>query len=96
MSAARHLQYMGAHFVLLAEGKRPAWRRWNQRRPPLQLVDEHASTGRLGIIPASVRAVVVDVDVGRGRLSQRPRVSPGPSWGHAAASTSGMTLQRLR
>ena len=64
MSPARHLQYMGAHFVLLAEGKRPAWRGWNQRRPPLQLIDEHASTGRLGIIPASVRAVVVDVDAG--------------------------------
>ena len=64
MSAARHLQLLGAHFVLLAEGKRPAWWGWNQRRPPLQLVDEHASTGRLGIIPASVRAVVVDVDHG--------------------------------
>ena len=64
MNAARHLQHMGGHFVLLAEGKRPAWRGWNQRRPPLHLIEDHASTGRLGIIPASVGGIVVDVDAG--------------------------------
>ena len=64
MNAARHLQLMGGHFVLLAAGKRPAWRGWNQRRPPLRLVEEHAAAGLVGIIPASVRAVVVDVDRG--------------------------------
>ena len=64
MNAARQLQHRGGHFVLLAEGKRPAWRGWNQRRPPLRLVEEHAAAGLVGIIPASVRAVVVDVDHG--------------------------------
>ena len=67
MSAARHLQHLGAHFVLLsakADGKRPAWEGWPERRPPLRLVEEHAAAGLVGIIPASVRAVVVDVDAG--------------------------------
>ena len=64
MNAARQLQHTGGHFVLLAEGKRPAWRGWPERRPPLHLIEEHASAGRLGIIPASLGGIVVDVDAG--------------------------------
>ena len=54
----------GAHFVL-CDGKRPIWKRWQQHRPTLEVVEHHADHGRsIGIVPASIGTSALDVDHG--------------------------------
>ena len=54
-----------AHLVLVGKAKRPIWKRWNKRRPGVEVVEHHASTGRhVGIIPASIHTSALDCDKG--------------------------------
>ena len=55
------LQDRGAHFVL-CDGKRPVWRRWQKRRPGIDLVLSHGP--ELGLIPYSIGTSALDVDWG--------------------------------
>lgn len=53
----------GARFVL-ADQHKAAGRGWHQRMPDLAEVAAHAAgVGLIGIVPASVRCMVVDVDI---------------------------------
>lgn len=52
----------GAHFVLLRDNSLPAWKGWPDRRPGLDVVLQHDQP--LGIVPASIDRLVVDVDSG--------------------------------
>ena len=59
----KRLHGAGAHFVLCDVDKAPIWRRWQLRRPSAKAVLRHlASKEPVGIIPASVSALVLDVD----------------------------------
>ena len=51
----------GAHFVL-CRGKKPIWKAWRRRRPPLEIVAGHGL--ELGIIPYSIGTSALDVDRG--------------------------------
>ena len=56
------LHAAGGHFVLCGSDKRALFEKWEQPpRPTLAAVLAHK--GRLGLIPASIGAVVVDVDL---------------------------------
>ena len=59
-AAVTYLHGAGAHFVLCA-GKRPLWRRWQKRRPPLDICLTHPE---IGLVPFSVGTSALDVDVG--------------------------------
>lgn len=59
--AVAYLQNRGAHFVL-CDGKRPVWKRWQKRRPPVAVVT--ADPGNVGIMPASIDTSALDVDRG--------------------------------
>lgn len=64
MSKARlpFLEGYGAHLVLL-DGKKPIQKGWKDNKPPMSEVSNHyINGGSIGIIPASVGCVVVDVD----------------------------------
>lgn len=62
------LEGYGAHLVLL-DGKKPIHKGWQQNKPPMADVSEHyINGGSIGIIPASVGCVVVDVDSNDGDL----------------------------
>ena len=54
------LNAAGAHLVLCNDDKSPCWQRWQLRRPSVAAVLAHK--GPVGIIPASVSALVLDVD----------------------------------
>ena len=56
-----YLQEQGAHFVL-CDGKRPIWKGWQRRRPPVDVVLAH--DGNVGLLPASIEATALDVDRG--------------------------------
>ena len=65
MSALGALHTRGAHFVLCRGDKRPLAVGWQKKRPGFAVVEEHAEAGGLvGVIPASLGCVVVDVDEG--------------------------------
>ena len=63
--ALRYLHERGAHFVL-ANDKKPIWKRWNVRKPSIETVLHHieARGGEIGLIPNSLRTTAVDVDAG--------------------------------
>ena len=62
MGAALEVLYdRGAHFVL-CRGKRPVWKGWLSRRPPLESVAAHGP--ELGIVPGSIGTSALDVDRG--------------------------------
>ena len=52
----------GAHFVLCREDKRPLWKAWQHAFPSIAVCAEHA--GPLGIIPASIKTLGLDIDAG--------------------------------
>ena len=55
----------GAHFVLCRPDKRAVSAGWQKTRPDLEAVIAHArSPGHVGVIPASLGCVVIDVDEG--------------------------------
>ena len=55
----------GAHFVLCRVDKHPLWREWQKKQPGFEAVKRHAAAGGLvGLVPASLGCVVVDVDEG--------------------------------
>ena len=65
MSALGALHTRGAHFVLCRGDKRPLSAGWQKKRPGFEAVKRHAEAGGLvGVIPASLGCVVVDVDEG--------------------------------
>ena len=65
MNALEALHERGAHFVLCRGDKRPVSVAWQETRPGLSAVEEHAARGGLvGVIPGSLGCVVVDVDEG--------------------------------
>ena len=65
MSALEALHTRGAHFVLCRVDKRPLWREWQKKQPGFEAVKRHAAAGGLvGLVPASLGCVVVDVDEG--------------------------------
>ena len=61
-AALEALDKAGAHFVLCGADKRPKAKAWQKTRPPLDAVLRH--NGPVGVIPASLGCVVVDVDEG--------------------------------
>ena len=61
-AALATLAKAGAHFVLCGADKRPKAKAWQKTRPPLDAAHRH--DGPVGVIPASLGCVVVDVDVG--------------------------------
>ena len=67
MNALEALHERGAHFVLCRGDKRPVSVAWQETRPGLSAVEEHAARGLVGVIPGSVGCVVVDVDEGGDR-----------------------------
>ena len=72
MSALEALHTRGAHFVLCRGDKQPLAVGWQKTRPGLAVVEAHAEAGGLvGVIPASLGCVVVDVDEGSDRLESR-------------------------
>ena len=52
----------GAHFVLCREDKRPLWKAWQHASPSIAVSAGHA--GPLGIIPASIKTLGLDIDAG--------------------------------
>ena len=65
MSPLGALHRRGAHFVLADVDKRPVSAGWQKKRPGLEAVKGHAAAGGLvGVVPASLGCVVVDVDEG--------------------------------
>ena len=52
----------GAHFVLCGADKRPRARGWPEKAPALEAVLRHE--GPVGVVPASLGCVVIDVDEG--------------------------------
>ena len=61
--ALRAIASAGAHFVLCGHDKRPISKQWEQSPPDLDEVIAWAGRGGLvGMIPASIGAVVVDLD----------------------------------
>ena len=68
MSALEALHTRGAHFVLCRGDKRPLAVGWQKTRPGFAAVEKHAEAGGLvGVIPASLGCLVVDVDEGGDR-----------------------------
>ena len=64
-AALASLHRQGAHLVLVGEDKRPVWRGWNRRRPPLDLTLAHDRDGQpVALVPYSVRLSALDVDLG--------------------------------
>ena len=57
----RALATQGAHFVVCQEDKRPLYQEWETRKPALDEVLRLGPRG-VGLVPASVGLVVVDVD----------------------------------
>lgn len=76
----------GGHFVPLNPAtKRPARKGWNTcRRPHPADIREYAHEGNLGIIPASVDMIVVDVDKG----------DPDALWSHAGQPFAELKTRR--
>ena len=66
MNALGALHRRGAHFVLCRCRQVPCSRRkWQKKRPGFEAVKRHAAAGGLvGLVPASLGCVVVDVDEG--------------------------------
>ena len=65
MSVLGALRERGAHFVLCRGDKRPLAREWRKKRPGFEAVKRHSAAGGLiGVVPASLDCVVVDVDEG--------------------------------
>ena len=65
MSHLGALHGRGAHFVLADVDKRPVSAGRQKTRPDFAAVEEHAARGGLvGVIPASLGCVIVDVDEG--------------------------------
>ena len=65
LAALRVLSDHGAHFVLTAPDKRPLMLGWQKTAPAFASVECHIADGGLvGVIPASIGAVVIDVDGG--------------------------------
>ena len=64
-TALEALHARGAHFVLTATDKRPLWQAWQTARPDFSNVDRHAQgDGLVGVVPASLKCFVVDIDQG--------------------------------
>ena len=65
LAALEALLDRGAHYVLAAPGKRPLQSGWQKTPPDFEAVRYHIAKGGLvGVIPASLGAVVIDVDEG--------------------------------
>ena len=65
MNALEALRERDAHFVLCRVDKRPLSREWQKKQPGFEAVKRHAAAGGLvGLVPASLGCVVVDVDEG--------------------------------
>ncbi len=65
LAALEALLDRGAHYVLAAPGKRPLQSGWQKTPPAFEAVRYHIAKGGLvGVIPASLGAVVIDVDEG--------------------------------
>ena len=65
MTALRALEQRGGHFVLATLNKSPISKGWQCNRPSFEEVERHAAGGGLvGVIPASLGTLVVDVDQG--------------------------------
>ena len=60
--ALERIHKRGGHLVLCHPDKRPLHKNWQHKPPALEAVLNHS--GPVGIIPASIGAVVVDVDKG--------------------------------
>ena len=59
------LYQRGARFVLCQPNKRPLWKRWQKRRPPVEVCHYHiADEGLIGIVPYSIQSSAVDIDEG--------------------------------
>ena len=64
-TALEALHARGAHFVVVAADKRPLLKAWDRTRPDFSKVERHLKGGGLvGVIPASLRCFVVDIDKG--------------------------------
>ena len=64
-TALRALRDSGAHFVIATADKQPISRKWQKTRPDFSDVERRAEDGSLiGVIPASLRCFVVDIDKG--------------------------------
>ena len=64
-TALETLRDRGAHYVLAAPDKRPLRSGWQKTPPDFEAVWQHfAKGGLVGVIPASLGAVVIDVDEG--------------------------------
>ena len=64
-TALQALRDSGAHFVIATADKQPISRKWQKTRPDFSDVERHAEDGSLiGVIPASLRCFVVDIDKG--------------------------------
>ena len=64
-TALEKLRARGAHFVLARPDKRPLSKGWQKTRPDFSNVEGHAKGGGLvGVIPASLKCFVVDIDEG--------------------------------
>ena len=64
-TALEKLRARGAHFVLVGPDKRPLSKAWQKTRPDFSNVEGHAEGGGLvGVIPASLKCFVVDIDEG--------------------------------
>ena len=106
-TALQALRDSGAHFVIATADKQPISRKWQKTRPNFSKVERHAEDGSLiGVIPASLRCFVVDIDQGgengleavRGSLGEPVAViktqRPGGfhAWYRAAASETSATV----
>ena len=64
-TALEALRDRGAHYVLAASDKRPLRSGWQKTPPDFEAVRQHVAKGGIvGVIPASLGAVVIDVDNG--------------------------------
>ena len=64
-TALEALHARGAHFVVAAADKRPLLKAWNRTRPDFSKVERHVKDdGLVGVIPASLKCFVVDIDQG--------------------------------
>ena len=64
-TALEALHVRGAHFVIATADKQPISRKWQKTRPDFSDVERHAEDGSLiGVIPASLRCFVIDIDQG--------------------------------
>ena len=65
ITAIAELDERGAHFVLCRYDKRAIAKEWQKSAPDLRCVEAHVADGGLvGVIPASLGCVVIDVDDG--------------------------------